>query len=227
MSRPLIVQNFSAKLRWKPLVVLSIATFGAAATFVVAKRLDAQTPLPSDDNQRAARQPPGAELETRPDDKSANRQAELEAALVEMLSGATLEGSFTSTGEGRDPTKLSREKYTLGNVKKLGGKFWLIPARIQYGEHDVTLPITVPIEWAGDTPLVVVDNVPLPGFGAVSARVMFFADHYAGYWKHGDHGGHLFGVIRREEQPGAPAIAPSKSIKASIDQAPAGQKPKD
>ena len=41
--------------------------------------------------------------------------------------------------------------------------------------------------------MIVVDNVGLPGFGTVSARVMFFADHYAGYWKHGDHGGHLFG----------------------------------
>ena len=38
-----------------------------------------------------------------------------------MLSGATLEGSFTSTGAGSDPTKLSREKYTLGEVKKLDG----------------------------------------------------------------------------------------------------------
>jgi hypothetical protein len=39
----------------------------------------------------------------------AERQAELESDLVKMLSGATLEGSFTSPGEGRDPTKLSRE----------------------------------------------------------------------------------------------------------------------
>jgi hypothetical protein len=29
----------------------------------------------------------------------------------------------------------------------------------------------------------------------MSARVLFFADHYAGYWRHGDHGGHLFGTI--------------------------------
>ena len=73
----------------------------------------------------------------------------------------------------------------------------MFPARIQYGEKDVTLPIPLPIRWAGDTPVIVVDNVPLPGFGTVSARVMFFDGHYAGYWKHGDHGGHLFGVIHR------------------------------
>jgi hypothetical protein len=151
-----------------------------------------RAPAQSTDEQPTAT-PKQAELDT------AARQDELDAGLVKMLSGATLEGSFTSTGEGRDPTKLSREKYTLGEVKKLKGNLWQIPARIQYGEHDVTIPLALPIEWAGDTPVIVVDNVGLPGFGAVSARVMFFADHYAGYWKHGNSGGHLFGVIHRND----------------------------
>ena len=76
------------------------------------------------------------------------------------------------------------------------GRHLAVPGPHQYGGKDVTLPIPLPIRWAGDTPIVVVDNVTLPGFGTVSARVMFFDDHYAGYWKHGDHSGHLFGVIR-------------------------------
>jgi len=124
-------------------------------------------------------------------------QAKREAAFAAMLSGATLEGNFTFTGPGRDPKKLASDKYTLGDVKKLDGKLWLIPARIQYGDKDVQLPISLPIEWALDTPVIVVDNIGLPGFGTVSARVMFFADHYAGYWQHGDAGGHLFGVVHR------------------------------
>jgi hypothetical protein len=141
----------------------------------------------------AAAQPAATEYKAA---KLATREAELAA----MLSGATLEGSFTVTGPGRDATKLSREKYTLGEVKKLDGKLWLIPARIEYGDKDLQLPITLPIEWALDTPVVVVDNLGLPGLGSVSARVMFFADHYAGYWKHGDAGGHLFGVIHRAKK---------------------------
>jgi hypothetical protein len=128
--------------------------------------------------------------------KSDSSLANREAELAKMLSGATLEGSFTVTG--RDLTKLSPEKYTLGEVKKVEGNLWVFPTRIEYGDKDLTLPITLPIEWAADTPLVVVDNLGLPGLGTVSARVMFFADHYAGYWKHGDAGGHLFGVIRRK-----------------------------
>jgi hypothetical protein len=145
----------------------------------------------------AVAEPPA--LSQRDTSKDDARQAELDAGLVEMLSGATLEGSFTSTADGNDPTKLAREKYTLGEVKKLQGNLWMIPARIQYGEHDVTIPLVLPIRWADDTPVIVVDNVGLPGFGTVSARVMFFADHYAGYWKHGKSGGHLFGVISRDD----------------------------
>jgi hypothetical protein len=147
-----------------------------------------------------AQTPPASRLA--PDPSAAKH----EAALAEMLSGATLEGSFTVTGPGHDPTRLSREKYTLGEVKKLDGNLWLFPTRIQYGDKDLQLPITLPIEWAGDTPIVVVDNLGLPGLGTVSARVMFFADHYAGYWKHGDAGGHLFGVIHRAKSVDAKTL---------------------
>ena len=45
------------------------------------------------------------------------------------------------TDHSNDATKLSREKYTLGEVKKLTGDVWQIPARIQYGQKDVTFPI--------------------------------------------------------------------------------------
>jgi hypothetical protein len=142
----------------------------------------------------------GAEPKSANQANSPERQAKLEAALAKMLSGATLEGSFTSTSAGSDPAKLSRDKYTLGEVKKLNGELWQIPARIQYGDKDITLPIMLPIRWAGDTPVVTVDDLPLPGFGTVSARVMFFEGHYAGYWKHGDHGGNMFGVIHPAEK---------------------------
>jgi hypothetical protein len=139
---------------------------------------------------------------------SADRQAALEAALSKMLSGATLEGSYTQAGPGSDPAKIDREKYTLGEVKRVAGEVWQFPARIEYGGKDITLPILLPVRWAGDTPVVVVDRVDLPGFGSVSARVLFFEGHYAGYWKHGDHSGNLFGVIHSAD---AKSPAPSKS----------------
>jgi hypothetical protein len=158
------------------------------------------------------------------DDKS--RQAELDAAFTKMLSGATLEGSFTSTGEGQDPTKLSSDKYTLGEVKKLEGNYWMIPARIQYADKDFTVPLMLPVKWAGDTPVIVVDDVGLPGFGTVSARVMFFADHYAGYWKHGKHGGHLFGTISHDERKAVESNEAAKKESSPSGKAAAGEQEK-
>jgi hypothetical protein len=186
MCQSALVRDVLFLTRTATQAVVISAVFGAYYSFAQIPAIESGTPPSS---------PASKPTEASPD------QAALEKAFVEMLSGATLEGSFTSTGAGRDPTKLAREKYTITDVRKLHGNLWSILARIQYGEHDVTLPIIVPIKWAGDTPVIVVDNIPLPGFGAVSARVMFFADHYAGYWKHGDHGGHLFGIISREQKP--------------------------
>lgn len=129
----------------------------------------------------------------------ADTQAEREAALSAMLSGATLEGSFTKSSD--DAPMLTNDKYTLGEVKKVDAakNFWVFPTRIQYSDKDFTIPLTLPIEWAGDTPVVVVDNVGLPGMGTFSARVLFFNDHYAGYWQHGEVGGNLFGKIHRQQ----------------------------
>lgn len=152
--------------------------------------------------QGVAQEPPAAE--------TANRQAELEAGLAKMLSGATLEGSFTNTG-GRNSDELRRDRYTLGEVKKLDGKTWIIQAKIQYRDRDaVMIPLPLPIEWAGDTPVIVVDNFTIPGMGTFSARVMFYDDHYMGYWKHDDRGGHLFGRVLRADAPAPAAEKPAQ-----------------
>jgi hypothetical protein len=121
------------------------------------------------------------------------------AELEKTLSNAALVGHFTTTGK-EENSKLSEERYELGEVKHLGNDQWLIPARIKYGEHDVTLPLTLPIRWAGDTPMICLDEMPIPGFGTFTVRVIIYRDHYAGFWSAPDHGGHLFGVIERGEK---------------------------
>lgn len=120
------------------------------------------------------------------------------AQLEKTLSKATLVGHFTVTG--KEGERLTDERYELGEVRHLGDNQWLIQARIRYGEHDVTLPLTLPIRWAGDTPMICVDEVAFPGLGTYTARVMIYRNHYAGFWTGGDHGGHLFGVIERADK---------------------------
>lgn len=120
--------------------------------------------------------------------------AEQVAALEKLMNGATLVGHFTVTG-AELKGDLPKERYELGEVKRLDSGDWLIQARISYGEHDVTLPLTLPIRWAGDTPVICVDEIAFPGLGTYTARVMIYRGHYAGFWTGKDHGGHLFGVI--------------------------------
>lgn len=116
--------------------------------------------------------------------------------LEKTLSGAALVGRFTDSSKTDGlPTP---ERYELAAVKHLGNNQWLFKARIRYGKHDVTVPLTLPILWAGDTPVITVDKAPVVGLGQFDARVMIYRDHYAGYWSGGDHGGHLFGKVVRE-----------------------------
>ncbi len=128
---------------------------------------------------------------------AASAQAKREAELATSLTGAMLVGNFTVAGQ--KTLNPQPERYELSSVKHLEGDNWLFVARIQYGDHDVTLPIALPIKWAGDTPVITVDKIGFPGLGTYTARVMIYDDHYAGFWSGADHGGHLFGVVEREE----------------------------
>lgn len=129
-------------------------------------------------------------------------QEELDKKFAETMSGATLVGNFTVVGLQSDKP-LKEDRYTLGKVKKLQGDLWSFEARIQYGDHDVTLPLALPVKWAGDTPVISVSNVAFPGLGTYSARVVVDHGWYAGTWYGGTHGGHLFGRITRDKDKDA------------------------
>ena len=118
------------------------------------------------------------------------------------LSGTRLTGRFTMSGQSdREPTP---ETYEILRVEKLEkGDFWRITARIKYGKHDVTVPLAIQVKWAGNTPVMTVDSLFVPGLGTFDARVLFRKNKYSGTWAHGDVGGHLFGTF--EKMPQLPA----------------------
>jgi hypothetical protein len=123
---------------------------------------------------------------------------ELEKKFQETLSGATLTGHFTS-GKS-DIASAREEKYSIESVTKLPlADVWLFKARIQYGNHDATVPLPLRVLWAGDTPVITLDKFPVPGFGAFTARVMIFDGKYVGTWDGGDHGGMLMGKITKDD----------------------------
>lgn len=130
-----------------------------------------------------------------------------EKQFQESMSGVVLDGYFTI--DGREDRGLRKEKYTIEKVSKLPGGYWAIHARIQYGDHDVTVPVPVSLEWAGDTPVIALTDANIPGLGTFTARVMFYRNTYSGTWWHGETGGRQFGRIVKlsewkEPEPPAP-----------------------
>ena len=122
--------------------------------------------------------------------------AELEAKFQETMTGVTMSGRWVLIKDGElGPEKP--ENYTIVSVAKTGGDAWVINARIRYGQQDIVAPIPVQVKWAGDTAVIIVNNLTVPGGGTYSARVLIHDRTYAGTWSGGNHGGLLNGLITK------------------------------
>ena len=160
---------------------LAVALVLSAVALATARGADAPAPAPAD-----------------------NDQATLEREFADLLTGATLAGSFTA-GPGGQPRQ---DRYTIVRAVKAKGDDWVITAKIEYKGIGLPVDITVPVRWAGDTPVISVTNQRIPGFGTFTARVMFYAGQYAGTWDAGDHGGLMWGRVEKAKAD-APATRPA------------------
>jgi len=115
----------------------------------------------------------------------------------ETVTGATLVGHFSVVGHPIAGKDLA-DRYEIDKAEKIEGHRWLITARIKYGKHDVKVPVPLEVYWAGDTPVIELTDLAIPGLGTFTARVLFYGDQYAGTWSGGDHGGHLYGKVVRK-----------------------------
>jgi hypothetical protein len=145
--------------------------------------------------------------------KPAPQENDRYALLAKTLSGSKFSGSFTV--DGRDADKLTREEYHILECRKLEeGNLWMLKTRIKYGNKDVTVPIPIPIEWAGDTPVISLNKFEIPLLGTFDSQVVIDLDKrkYAGTWSHDDIGGHLFGdILPDAAEPGPEAKPPENS----------------
>lgn len=182
-----------------------IISWGAGAIFALAALL-AHGSASADEEKGDQKQVPAAQ-ENAP---QAPSKAELEKRFSEMLSGVTLKGRFTSDRNNTAPA--NEDQYDVQSVTKVLGEYWLFQVRIKYGNHDRTLPLPLRVVWAGDTPVITLDNMTVPGFGAFTARVMIFEGRYTGIWDGAGHGGVMVGTITKQAAPAAPApSAPAAS----------------
>lgn len=127
-------------------------------------------------------------------DAAAAEQARLEAEFSARMTGSVLAGRFSSSKSD----KIHEDRYTISKVSRLAGSVWIFQARIQYGDHDVNVPVPVKILWAGDTPVITLTDAGIPGLGTFTARVLFYRNEYAGTWSNDKGGGgQMFGRIER------------------------------
>lgn len=118
-----------------------------------------------------------------------------EQKFQEMMSGVVLVGRSTRLNR----EELSgEEQYRIDKVSKLTGDTWLFQTRLKHGGREIPVPIPLTILWAGDTPVITLTDLTIPGVGTYTARVMLYRDQYAGTWSGKNAGGQLFGKIVRQ-----------------------------
>lgn len=143
-----------------------------------------------------------------PADEAPNRD-ELRKALSEALTGATLVGYFTVDGDAAEkPPKPDR--YLMTSVAPGKGDYFTFV----YVHQGIPIPLSLKVLWAGDTPVLTLEEFTIAGMGTFSARLMFRLKHdrYAGTWQHGKTGGLMFGRIERAKKA-EPKPADAKSEK--------------
>ena len=148
------------------------------------------------------KKPSGAEPSSKPAAESAKTDsptAEQEAKFKAALTNAVMDGRYCNVSAGKlGPDK--EDKYTIEGVEKNADGQWTIKAKVEYGAVNFTAPVPVQVKWAGDTPVIIVDNIGFIGTPKYSARVMIYGDTYSGTWSAGDHGGLMHGVLRKAEE---------------------------
>ena len=120
------------------------------------------------------------------------KQDELDRNFEQMMKGVTLVGRSTRTNSDQ---VAGEERYVISGTTKLTGETWLLRTRLQLGGRDIPVPLPVTIKWAGDTPVITLNELSIPGLGTYTARVVLYRDQYAGTWSGEHDGGQVFGKI--------------------------------
>lgn len=171
--------------------------FGAAWLAVAIPLSMPLSTAMADDQKPSGNKPPAESKapESETNEKPPTKEA-LYAKFKEMIVGTKWKGRFTV--KGRDLDKLTDEAYEVSSATKLDdGEMWMLKARVKYGGSDRTYPVPIEVLWAGETPVLTMNKLTIPGVGTFSCRVVLDEGQYAGTWQHDAVGGHLFGQFEK------------------------------
>lgn len=128
--------------------------------------------------------------------KTAPTQEELEKKFTDTMTNAVMAGRWCLLEDGKLGADKD-DKYTISSVAKNADGSWTITAKIEYAGLTFNAPVPVQVKWAGDTAVIIVDNMGLPGTAKYSARVLVHDGTYSGTWSGGGHGGLMHGVVKK------------------------------
>jgi hypothetical protein len=136
---------------------------------------------------------------------SAQGDGDVEAKFIAMLKNATLKGTWAPVQQGKLGAERGDDSYRISRVEKGEGGKWKVFSIFKVQDRDVEFPISASVKFAGDTAVLILDDVRAgPGKANWSARVMFHDDVYAGRWwetANREHGGTIAGTVTRAEKP--------------------------
>jgi hypothetical protein len=135
---------------------------------------------------------------------SGQGDSDVEAKFIAMLKNATLKGTWAPIQKGKLGGEKGDDSYRIARVEKGQGGKWSVVSVFSVRGRDVEFPISATVKFAGDTAVLILDDVRAgPGSANWSARVMFYDDVYAGRWwetKNKEHGGTIAGTITRAKE---------------------------
>lgn len=175
---------------FKPVFPTGVAVFPTSVAVLICLAMSLTTARAQDTAEASGEQ-------------SSNEPSAREQRLAKYLSGTQFIGRFTIDGKDNVP---KTEAYTIKSCEKLpSADLYRFVARIKYGDVDQEVPMDLKILWSGNTPVITLDSLWIPGMGTFDARVLIQsgpeAGRYAGTWQHGEAGGHMFGkIVKLKEQ---------------------------
>jgi hypothetical protein len=134
----------------------------------------------------------------------AQGDADMESKFVAMVKNSTLKGTWAPIMGGQLGSEKKDEAYRIVRAEKKEGDKWAIVSLFEFNGQQVEYPIPAVVKFAGDTAVLILDNVRAgPGRANWSARVMFHDDIYTGRWwesANREHGGTISGTISRQQK---------------------------
>jgi len=130
---------------------------------------------------------------------SAQGDGDIEAKFVAMLKNATLKGTWAPVQGGKLGGERGNDTYRIARAEKSADGKWSIVYVMNHQGRQIEFPIASTVKFAGDTAVLILDNVKAgPGGANWSARAMFLDNVYTGRWwetANTEHGGTIAGTI--------------------------------